>query len=58
MAIALKYLYHCGYVHRDVSTGNVLCRNERGVLIDLEYAKHIDAETLPHGPITVSSCQI
>ncbi|CAE6463385.1 unnamed protein product [Rhizoctonia solani] len=42
------------YVHRDVSSGNVLLvpasgiLNERGVIMDLEYGKEIDDTSAPH----------
>ncbi|EUC53493.1 kinase domain protein, partial [Rhizoctonia solani AG-3 Rhs1AP] len=44
----------CGYVHRDVSSGNILLvpasgsLGQRGVIMDLEYAKDIDDTSLPH----------
>jgi prepilin-type processing-associated H-X9-DG protein len=46
-------MHKCGYVHRDVSTGNILFCDGRGILMDLEYAKRMDAETKPHESITV-----
>ncbi|EKM48777.1 uncharacterized protein PHACADRAFT_132197 [Phanerochaete carnosa HHB-10118-sp] len=36
----LKVLHQCGWVHRDVSAGNVLIINNVGKLVDVEYAKH------------------
>ncbi|KAL5639039.1 hypothetical protein ACGC1H_003423 [Rhizoctonia solani] len=48
----------CGYVHRDVSSGNILLvpasgsLGQRGVIMDLEYAKEIDDTSLPHDPKT------
>ncbi|CAE6357172.1 unnamed protein product [Rhizoctonia solani] len=48
----LYAMHLCGYVHRDVSCGNILLvsgpSGKRGVIIDLEYAKHIDDVSSPH----------
>ncbi|CUA75245.1 Putative chromatin-remodeling complex ATPase chain [Rhizoctonia solani] len=48
----LYAMHLCGYVHRDVSCGNILLvsgpSGKRGVIIDLEYAKHIDDVRPPH----------
>ncbi|KDN34108.1 hypothetical protein RSAG8_12810, partial [Rhizoctonia solani AG-8 WAC10335] len=44
----------CGYVHRDVSSGNILLvpasgsLGQRGVIMDLEYAKKMDDMSSPH----------
>ncbi|KAK7060865.1 hypothetical protein VNI00_000598 [Paramarasmius palmivorus] len=43
---ALQYMYSAGYVHRDISTGNILFRqDENGQIVarlcDLEYAKEV-----------------
>ncbi|KDN33534.1 hypothetical protein RSAG8_13375, partial [Rhizoctonia solani AG-8 WAC10335] len=44
----------CGYVHRDVSSGNILLVpasgsfGQRGVIMDLEYAKKTDDTSAPH----------
>jgi prepilin-type processing-associated H-X9-DG protein len=46
-------MHKCGYVHRDVSTGNILFCDGRGILMDLEYAKLMGAEKKPREPITV-----
>ncbi|KAK0468065.1 uncharacterized protein EV420DRAFT_444285 [Desarmillaria tabescens] len=36
----LRYLYIASYVHRDISSGNILlCSGKRGKISDLEYAK-------------------
>lgn len=35
----LRFLYSAGYVHRDISTGNILLCNGRGKISDLEYAR-------------------
>ena len=36
---ALAYMWKCGFVHRDISAGNILLVDKPGVLADLEYAK-------------------
>ncbi|KIP06180.1 hypothetical protein PHLGIDRAFT_469946 [Phlebiopsis gigantea 11061_1 CR5-6] len=36
---ALYTLHRCGWVHRDISVGNILVVNGRGKLTDVEYAK-------------------
>lgn len=38
----LKHLYSAGYVHRDLSTGNLLVCNGLCKITDLEYAKPYD----------------
>ncbi|CAE7175721.1 unnamed protein product [Rhizoctonia solani] len=54
----LYAMHLCGYVHRDVSSGNILLvpasgqLGERGVIMDLEYAKKIDATSAPHDEAT------
>ncbi|KIK22815.1 hypothetical protein PISMIDRAFT_651298, partial [Pisolithus microcarpus 441] len=40
---ALQLLRSVDWVHRDISTGNVLCFGGMGKLADLEYAKHMDS---------------
>ena len=41
MIAVLKVMHHCGWVHRDVSAGNVLVVDgDRGILADVEYAIH------------------
>lgn len=57
----LKYMYSAGYVHRDLSTGNLLKCNGECKITDLEYAKpyeRIDPRSLEiaaeHGFKTVS----
>ncbi|CAE6534567.1 unnamed protein product [Rhizoctonia solani] len=48
----LHAMHLCGYVHRDVSSGNILLvephGNKRGVIMDLEYAKKMDDMNEPH----------
>jgi serine/threonine protein kinase len=58
---ALRALLKAGYIHRDLSVGNVLLVKEgeeegRGRLIDLEYAKLFpDPSVKSHDVRTVSS---
>jgi hypothetical protein len=42
-----------GYVHRDISTGNVLVVDGGGRLSDLEYAKPFVLPTISSGATTV-----
>ncbi|KIJ07933.1 hypothetical protein PAXINDRAFT_139592 [Paxillus involutus ATCC 200175] len=35
----LKYMHTAGWVHRDISVGNVLRHGDQGLITDLEYAK-------------------
>ncbi|KAI0669718.1 hypothetical protein C8Q78DRAFT_1080406 [Trametes maxima] len=39
---ALQLLFLAGWVHRDISTGNLMWYNDRGLLADLEYARKFD----------------
>jgi len=52
---ALKWMHLCGYVHRDISVGNILLYEGRGLLMDLEYSKQVDQELPVHEPVTVRS---
>jgi len=52
-------MFLAGWVHRDISGGNILCYSPngsepRGILSDLEYAKHVDDTTYCTDPKTVS----
>jgi Fungal protein kinase len=40
MCEGLRWLFRAGYVHRDISAGNVLCVNGSGRLSDLEFCKN------------------
>ncbi|TRM63110.1 hypothetical protein BD626DRAFT_33149 [Schizophyllum amplum] len=42
---ALQLLFLARWVHRDISTGNLLWWNGRGLLADLEYAKKFEPKT-------------
>ncbi|CAE7103402.1 unnamed protein product [Rhizoctonia solani] len=50
----LYAMHLCGYMHRDVSSGNILLvpasgeLPQRGIIMDLEYAKWIDDTSAPH----------
>lgn len=50
-----------GYVHRDVSSGNLIeytspdSTEPRGMLVDLEYAKEVAAPSSRH-PDTITVC--
>ena len=45
MIVVFRFLHGSGWVHRDVSTGNVYLFDGHGVLGDLEYAKKTDDNT-------------
>ncbi|KAI0650052.1 hypothetical protein C8Q79DRAFT_1101288 [Trametes meyenii] len=40
--LAIQILFLIGWIHRDISSGNLLCYNGRGKLSDLEYAGEFD----------------
>ncbi|KIP02969.1 hypothetical protein PHLGIDRAFT_122006 [Phlebiopsis gigantea 11061_1 CR5-6] len=42
VAVALHELHRLGWVHRDISSGNILVVGVRPKIADLEYAKHED----------------
>ncbi|KAK0440759.1 hypothetical protein EV421DRAFT_2036642 [Armillaria borealis] len=49
----LKYLHLASYVHRDMSSGNILlCSGSRGKISDLEYAKVFQSECPQSDPKT------
>lgn len=47
-------MHKCGWVHRDISIGNVLVANGIGVLADVEFAKS-EGASVQHSVRTVSS---
>jgi Fungal protein kinase len=54
LSLALKAIFSVQYIHRDVSTGNMLLFRApegtlRGLLVDLEYAKDLDIKSMPDG---------
>ena len=49
----LHALHRLGWVHRDISYGNVLIVEGRGKITDLEYSKRVNDNTGPHGIRTV-----
>jgi len=57
---ALRLLRKLGWVHRDVSIGNILSHDGHAKLADLEYAKKIgdlkshEMRTASESPITIS----
>ncbi|KAK0197923.1 hypothetical protein F5146DRAFT_1116900 [Armillaria mellea] len=49
----LRYLYLASYVHRDMSSGNILlCSGNRGKISDLEFAKVFQSDALESDPKT------
>ncbi|CCM03721.1 uncharacterized protein FIBRA_05867 [Fibroporia radiculosa] len=47
-ALVLRFLHEAGWVHRDLSTGNILVLNGRVRLADFEYAKRLDEACPSH----------
>lgn len=52
---ALHALHNLGWVHRDISTGNILLFGEQVKLGDLEYAKRITIDEPAHAGIRTVS---
>lgn len=50
--LGLKALHLAGWVHRDISIGNILIVNGRGKITDVEYAKRVN-DNMTHGVQTV-----
>ncbi|KAK0197916.1 hypothetical protein F5146DRAFT_63644 [Armillaria mellea] len=49
----LRYLHLASYVHRDMSSGNILlCSGNRGKISDLEFAKVFQSDALESDPKT------
>ncbi|KAI5981469.1 hypothetical protein EDC04DRAFT_2916514 [Pisolithus marmoratus] len=58
---ALQFLHSVGWVHRDVSAGNVLRAGQMGKLADLEYAKHMNSKTTHEvrtGTLEFMACEV
>ncbi|KAI6140067.1 hypothetical protein EDD17DRAFT_1499893 [Pisolithus thermaeus] len=58
---ALQFLHSVGWVHRDVSGGNVLRWDKLGKLADLEYAKHMNSNTsheVRTGTLDFMACEV
>ncbi|CCM06714.1 uncharacterized protein FIBRA_09004 [Fibroporia radiculosa] len=47
-ALVLQFLHEAGWVHRDLSTGNILIFNGKVKLADFEYAKRLDEQADAH----------
>ncbi|CCM06760.1 uncharacterized protein FIBRA_09058 [Fibroporia radiculosa] len=47
-ALVLQFLHEAGWVHRDLSTGNILILNGKVKLADFEYAKRLDDQADAH----------
>ncbi|KAF9236556.1 hypothetical protein BU15DRAFT_49861 [Melanogaster broomeanus] len=58
----LRYLHKAGWVHRDISSANVLRYGDRGLIMDLEYAKKMDSSDLSHdvrtGTLDFMACEV
>ncbi len=55
--LALKALHHSGWVHRDISSGNILVDSTGcAKLGDLEYAKRVDDESAPEFRVVCHTC--
>ena len=50
----LRFMHLAGWVHRDISAGNVLRCGRQGKIVDLEYAKALDSTGESHDVRTVS----
>lgn len=51
--IGLQALHQCGWVHRDISMGNILVVGNCPKIADLEYAKRVDDDSAMHHGRTV-----
>ncbi|KAF9241208.1 hypothetical protein BU15DRAFT_45238 [Melanogaster broomeanus] len=58
----LGYMHMGGWVHRDVSAGNVLRYDDRGLIMDLEYAKKMETSDPSHdvrtGTADFMACEV
>ena len=50
---ALRLMYCAGWVHRDISMGNILIVDDGPKIVDLEYAKRLDDDSKTHQTRTV-----
>lgn len=58
---ALQFLHSVGWVHRDISTGNILCAGAMGKLADLEYAKCMNSNITHEvrtGTLDFMACEV
>ncbi|KAF9233709.1 hypothetical protein BU15DRAFT_53550 [Melanogaster broomeanus] len=59
---ALKWLHGAGWVHRDISSGNVMRYNHQGLIVDLEYAKRMNSSDPSHdvrtGTADFMACEV
>jgi serine/threonine protein kinase len=55
---AVSALHGANIVHRDISLGNVLTRQERWFVIDLGLAKHLDMDSLTATGVRVGHTEI
>ena len=46
-------MHECGWVHRDISMGNLLVVNDMPKIADLEYAKRVNDDSKVHQARTV-----
>ena len=51
--LGLQALHECGWVHRDISIGNILVVDDGAKIADLEYAKRVDDDSPMHQGRTV-----
>ena len=51
----LKALHQCGWVHRDISMGNILIDSDnRARLTDFEYAERVGASEQSYGVVRIA----
>ncbi|KAF9236967.1 hypothetical protein BU15DRAFT_63578 [Melanogaster broomeanus] len=57
----LQYMHEAGWVHRDISSANVLRFEDRGLLMDLEYAKRMNSSEshgVRTGTVDFMACEV
>ncbi|KAF9239066.1 hypothetical protein BU15DRAFT_47133 [Melanogaster broomeanus] len=54
----LRYMHMAGWVHRDISSANVLRFEDRGLIMDLEYAKRMDSDQTHEGTADFMACEV